>query len=183
MSFTEAEKCVLTSLGGFLLNIEPTAKLFLLDSDWPRIDGPYFGIQSLTVDKTGYSDLAGFNGDDEQIHHVGYILELEIIAFRGTTAMKPNGMLQKVQHLFRDQELMWEYFTKNNVGLLDTSGITRIDTVLDGTEKELRSRMTIQCHITIEEFSTIPSVGVETINYTIEVDGNSTNGSGSVTYP
>lgn len=183
MSFTSAENSVLTAIGSFLLAIHPDTKLFYLDEDWPSIDGPYFGLQITNIDKVGYPDHIGYDVNDKSITTQGYYLQVELIAFRGTSTENPNGMLHAALQYFRDEELHYKYFTANKVGILDFSNITKIDTVLDGVHKEKRSRMLVDVHVTIEEVSTLPSGIIETINWDSTIDGDAVTSSGSVTYP
>lgn len=183
MSFTDAENKVLTAIGSFLQEVNTEAKLFYLDEDWPTINGPYFGLQVLNLDKIGYPDHKGYDETFRAVSSQGYYLQVELIAFRGSSTENPTGMLHSALQFFRDEELHYKHFTANNVGILDFSNISKIDTVLDGIHKEKRSRLLVDVHITIEEVSLIPSTLIETINWDSTVDSATVTSSGSVTYP
>lgn len=182
MSYAAAEQIVLESLGGFCKALYPSYSLFLLDEDFPRIEGPYFGMQIRELNKTGESDLSGYDGSSQRLHTVGYSVEVELIAFRGDSTEKPMGMLHKVQQLIEDDELRYLYFVKNNVGFVSTSPVTRLDTFLDSTTKELRARTRLSFNIQVQDSSSIASTPIETINYSVSVD-EATPDTGTVSYP
>lgn len=185
MSYTVIEDTISESLADYIAELFPTIGFFLLDEDWPRIDGPYIGMQIIETDRTGFSDYKGLDGNGLEIHEVGYTNRVELIAFRDLNGEKPVNILQRVQHLLHDPALTHKYFTSNNIGILDVSSIVKADVVLDGERKELRARMIIDIHTRVQEISTSDSGVIETVNFTISTDrdDNTDDKTGSVTYP
>lgn len=163
MTDTSIDTLVMKALGGYLKELYPDIKLFYMDQDWPKLEGPFFGLQVISTRPIGESDQEYRNPSNLQIHRQGHYVEVEVICFRGVSGDRPTSILRKVLGLIRDPELVHKHFTENDVGFLSFSNITKVDTVLDNVKREQRSLVNLNFHVMVEDLSPITSIHIEKV--------------------
>lgn len=158
--YASIEKFLLNQIGLFIKDATAIGKLFLLDSEWPKILDPAIGTQCLTFDDDGWGMDDGYTTDEKMKNTVTFKVAVEFIAVRGT----PLSTLTQLNHALRGfKDLRYKYFNSQNIGFLDCTNPTRADTVLDGLSLEKRARMTAFFQLAVQDTDLIATSTIDTI--------------------
>lgn len=158
--YASIEKFLLTQIGLFTKDATGIGKMFLLDSEWPKILDPAIGTQCLTFDDDGWGMDDGYTTDEKMKNTVTFKVAVEFIAVRGT----PLSTLTQLNHALRGfKALRYKYFNSQNIGFLDCTNPTRADTVLDGLSFEKRARMTAFFQLAVQDIDPIATTTIDTI--------------------
>lgn len=158
--YASIEKFLLNQIGLFTKDATAIGKLFLLDSEWPKILDPAIGTQCLTFDDDGWGMDDGYTTDEKMRNTVTFKVAVEFIAVRGT----PLSTLTQLNHALRGfKDLRYKYFNSQNIGFLDCTNPTRADTVLDGLSLEKRARMTAFFQLAVQDIDLIATTTIDTI--------------------
>lgn len=158
--YASIEKFLLNQIGLFTKDATGIGKMFLLDSEWPKILDPAIGTQCLTFDDDGWGMDDGYTTDEKMKNTVTFKVAVEFIAVRGT----PLSTLTQLNHALRGfKALRYKYFNSQNIGFLDCTNPTRADTVLDGLSFEKRARMTAFFQLAVQDTDPIASTTIDTI--------------------
>lgn len=158
--YASIEKFLLGQIGLFTKEATGIAKMFLLDSDWPKILDPTIGTQCLTFDDDGWGMEDGYTVDEKMQNTVTFKVAVEFIAVRGA----PLSTLTQLNHALRGfKALRYKYFNSQNIGFLDCTNPTRADTVLDGLSLERRARMTAFFSLAVQDIDSISTTTIDTI--------------------
>lgn len=158
--YASIEKFLLTQIGLFTKDATGIGKMFLLDSEWPKILDPAIGTQCLTFDDDGWGMYDGYTVDEKMKNTVTFKVAVEFIAVRGT----PLSTLTQLNHALRGfKDLRYKYFNSQNIGFLDCTNPTRADTVLDGLSLEKRARMTAFFQLAVQDIDLIATSTIDTI--------------------
>lgn len=158
--YASIEKFLLTQIGLFTKDATGIGKMFLLDSEWPKILDPAIGTQCLTFDDDGWGTDDGYTVDEKMKNTVTFKVAVEFIAVRGT----PLSTLTQLNHALRGfKALRYKYFNSQSIGFLDCTNPTRVDTVLDGLSFEKRARMTAFFQLAVQDTDLIATTTIDTI--------------------
>lgn len=158
--YASIEKFLLNQIGLFTKDATGIGKMFLLDSEWPKILDPAIGTQCLTFDDDGWGMDDGYTTDEKMKNTVTFKVAVEFIAVRGT----PLSTLTQLNHALRGfKALRYKYFNSQNIGFLDCTNPTRADTVLDGLSFEKRARMTAFFQLAVQDIDPIATTTIDTI--------------------
>lgn len=159
ISYKKVEDFILSSFGSFAQATTGVSKLFLLDNDWPKISGDYIGMQILTIDDDGWGQDQERDVNGNLLDTVNFRVVIEIIAIRekleavtNAVLATPMSTLWQLNHSLKgDRDSKYKYLYSKDIGFLECTNPTRVDTVLDGISKEKRARMTVFLHCSFKD--------------------------------